>query len=195
MLFPAKKYKIIYADPPWKYSSDPNSKRGVWGLAHQHYQTMNSDELKNLPVKQIADDDCLLFLWATFPILPLAIELVKAWGFEYKTVAFVWEKLDKTNNTIKKYGLGWYTRSNCEVVLLGRKGNFDRKSASVKQIIKSTISKHSKKPNEVRDRILQLCGNLPRIELFARTKIHGWDVWGNDPNLFLEPLETFGTHE
>ena len=188
---PKKKYKIILADPPWEHSSDPNSKRGIWGLAHHRYQTMPIEELKELPIREIADDDCILFLWATFPNLQQALDLIKAWGFIYKTVAFVWEKFDRTNNVLKKYGLGWYTRSNCEIVLLGRKGKFDRKSASVQQVIKSTINKHSKKPNEVRDRILKLCGDLPRIELFARTKIHGWDVWGNDPKLKLQPLETF----
>jgi len=196
--FPNKKYKIIYADPPWSYYSysgdsdkDFLNKKRIWGIAESNYETMNLEEIKNLPIKEISDDDCILFLWATFPNLQGGLDVVKAWGFEYKTVAFVWEKSDKTNNIPKKYGLGWYTRSNCEVVLLGRKGKFDRKSASVKQIIRSTISEHSKKPNEVRDRILQLCGNLPRIELFARTKIHGWDVWGNDEKLQFEPLEVF----
>jgi len=185
------KYQIIYADPPWEYSSDPNSKRGIWGLAQNEYKTLSFEDLKKLPIPNLADENCMLFLWATFPLLPKAIELIKIWGFEYKTVAFVWVKQDKTNNVPKKYGLGWYTRSNCEVVLLGRKGKFDRKSASVKQIISSTIKNHSKKPDEVRKRILKLCGDLPRIELFARTKIHGWDVWGNDEKLMLKPLENY----
>lgn len=189
--FPNKKYKIIYADPPWEYSSDPNSKRGIWGLAHQQYQTVGIEELKQLPVQTIADDDCILFMWATFPNLQQALDLIKAWGFEYKTVGFVWEKFDKTNNTTKKYGLGWYTRSNAEIVMIGRKGKFDRKSAAVQQIVKSTIGEHSRKPDEVRKRILELCGDLPRIELFARTKIHGWDVWGNDEKLNLKPLESY----
>lgn len=188
---PDKKYKIIYADPPWEYSSDPNSKRGIWGLAHQQYKTLSIDDLKKLPIRKISDNDCILFMWATFPNLQQALDLIKAWGFEYKTVGFVWEKLGKTNNTTKKYGLGWYTRSNAEIVMIGRKGKFDRKSASVQQIIKSTIGEHSKKPNEVRTRILELCGDLPRIELFARTKVHGWDVWGNDENLELLPLESY----
>ncbi len=191
MNFPDKKYKIIYADPPWEYSSDPKSKRGIWGLAHQQYSTMKMDDLMKLPVNTISDDDCILFLWATFPNLQPALDLINAWGFEFKTVAFVWEKLSKTNNTTKKYGLGWYTRSNCEIVMLGRKGKFDRKSAAVQQIVKSTISKHSQKPDEVRQRILKLCGDLPRIELFARTRVHGWDVWGNDKKLENKPLEAF----
>lgn len=191
MNFPDKKYQIILADPPWPYSSDPNSKRGIWGLADQQYETMDMEDLKKLPVSNLADNNCILFMWATFPNLQQALDLMKAWGFTFKTVAFVWEKLDKTNNTPKKYGLGWYTRSNCEIVMLGRKGKFFRNSASVQQIIKSTISKHSQKPDEVRKRILKLCGDLPRIELFARTPIHGWDVWGNDEKLKLKPLEAY----
>lgn len=189
--FPNKKYKIIYADPPWEYSSDPNSKRGIWGLAQQQYKTMDTQKIKSLPIQTITDDDCILFLWATFPNIQQALDVINSWGFEYKTVAFVWEKLDKTNNVPKKYGLGWYTRSNCEIVMLGRKGKFDRKSASVQQIVKSTIGSHSEKPDEIRKRIIQLCGDLPRIELFARTKIHGWDVWGNDEALQNQPLEVF----
>jgi site-specific DNA-methyltransferase (adenine-specific) len=190
--FPDKKYQIIYADPPWKYSSDPKSKRGIWGLADRQYKTLDIEDLKKIPVNKISDKDCILFLWATFPNIQQALDLIKAWGFQYKTVGFVWEKYDKSNNTVKKYGLGWYTRSNCEIVMIGRKGKFIRKSASVQQIIKSTISEHSEKPNEVRDRILQLCGDLPRIELFARTKIHGWDVWGNDEKLKSATLDMFG---
>lgn len=191
MNFPTKKYKIIYADPPWSYSSDPNSKRGIWGLADQQYNTMNMEDLKKLPIQSISNDDCMLFMWATFPNLQQALDLIESWGFVYKTVAFVWEKLGKTNNTIKKYGLGWYTRSNVEIVMLGRKGKFDRQSAAVQQVIQSTIGEHSTKPNEVRNRILKLCGDIPRIELFARTKVHGWDTWGNDEKLQAEPLEAF----
>jgi len=132
--FPKKKYKIIYADPPWEYTSDPNSKRGIWGLANNQYNTMSLKKLEELPVSEISDDNCILFLWATFPNIRQALSILEYWGFTYKTVAFVWVKQDKTNTTPKKYGLGWYTRSNCEIVLIGRKGKFDRKSASVKEI-------------------------------------------------------------
>jgi N6-adenosine-specific RNA methylase IME4 len=191
MNFPTKKYSIIYADPPWEYSSDPKSKRGIWGMAHNQYDTVSIEDLKKIPVDTIADDNCILFMWATFPNLQQGLDLIKAWGFEFKTVGFVWEKFDKTNNVAKKYGLGWYTRSNCEIVMIGRKGKFNRQSAAVQQIVKSTISKHSQKPDEVRNRIIKLCGDLPRIELFARTKVHGWDVWGNDEKLEATPLESF----
>jgi len=192
--FPEKKYKIILADPAWSYESGVSPRRGIWGLAQYHYNTMTNEDIKNLPVKDIADKDCILFLWATFPNIQVALDTVKAWGFEYKTVAFVWEKTSKSNMTLKKFGLGWYTRSNVEVVLLGRKGKFDRKSAAVQQVIKSTIGKHSQKPHEVRKRILKLCGDLPRIELFARSRVHGWDTWGNDPKLDSKPLEDFLEH-
>lgn len=181
--FPNKKYNIIYADPPWLYTSDPKAKRGIWGLSQDHYKSMSIKDLKELPVNDICEDNCILFMWATFPNLRQALDLVEAWGFTYKTVAFTWVKQNKAGTEIKKYGLGWYTRSNAEIVLIGRKGKFDRKSASVKQIILSPIEGHSKKPDEVRDRILELCGDLPRIELFAREKTEGWDYWGNDPKL------------
>ena len=198
MNFPTKKYSIIYADRPWSYESfsgktdkDFLNKKRIWGMAESNYETMSLDQLKQLPVDTIADDNCILFMWATFPNLQQGLDLIKAWGFEFKTVGFVWEKFDKTNNVAKKYGLGWYTRSNCEIVMIGRKGKFNRQSAAVQQIVKSTISKHSQKPDEVRNRIIKLCGDLPRIELFARTKVHGWDVWGNDEKLEATPLESF----
>lgn len=193
-----RKYKIVYADPPWDYYSFKGNteksflnKKRVWGIAESNYNTLDLESIKSLPVNDISDDDSILFLWATFPNLQQALDVVKAWGFEYKTTAFVWEKYDKTNNVAKKYGLGSYTISNCEIVLLGRKGKFERKSKSVKQIIKSTIGKHSEKPDEIRKRILELCGDLPRIELFARSPIHGWDTWGNDDKLKCQSLEMF----
>jgi len=204
MDFPNKKYKIIYADPPWEYSSDPNSKRGIWGLAYQQYNTMDMEDLKKLPVSKIADDNCILFMWGTWPNVFEMKPLMKAWGFEYKTCAFVWRKLSKNTITVKKYGLGWYTRSNSEFVLIGRRGKFNRVSAAVQQfvdtieenngeceVIDASIKKHSEKPHEIRKRILKLCGDIPRIELFARTKVHGWDVWGNDEKLQDQPLEVF----
>lgn len=204
MKFPNKKYKLIYADPPWPYTSDPKSKRGIWGLADQKYNIMTIEDLKNLPVKNIADDNCILFMWGTWPTIFEMKPLMKSWGFEYKTCAFVWRKLSKNTITVKKYGLGWYTRSNSEFVLIGRKGKFNRVSAAVQQfvdtiqennneceVVDSPIKKHSQKPNEIRERIRKLCGDLPKIELFARTRVHGWDVWGNDEKLGNQPLEAF----
>jgi N6-adenosine-specific RNA methylase IME4 len=180
----AAKYKIIYADPPWKYSSDVKAKRGIWGTAQKHYPSMITEQLKELPVNEMADKDSVCFRWATYPILPECIEVLESWGFVYKTIAFVWDKQNKAGTDTRKYGLGWYTRSNCEVVLIGRKGEFDRKSAKVQQVIFSPIREYSRKPDEIRERILELCGDLPRIELFARTHAEGWDVWGNETGKF-----------
>ncbi len=152
---------------------------------------MSIDEIKGLPIQDISDDNCMLFMWTTMPHIPNALSIIKSWGFTFKTVPFIWIKNDLSTNTLKKYGLGYYTQSNAEQVLLGTKGKYWRESRNVKQVIQSSIKEHSRKPDEVRNRILRLCGDLPRIELFARTKIHGWDVWGNDDRLQLQPLENF----
>ena len=183
MKFPDKKYSIIYADPAWNYDID---KGNLQGSTKNHYETMTIEEIKNLPVNEIADDNCYLFLWTTSPTLKQALEVIDAWGFTYKTVAFVWEK-----SNFNGMGLGHYTRTSTEFVLLGKKGTLKRKSAKVKQNYKSYSKHHSEKPNEIRNRIIQLLGDLTKIELFARTKIHGWDVWGDDKNLQNKPLECF----
>jgi len=191
--FPDKKYKIIYADPPWDYHSawkrDGSDSAGIWGIAQDHYTSMTLDEIKNMTVDSIADDESFLFLWATFPQIQEALDVIKAWGFVYKTVAFTWVK--KNPNGTNFTGMGWYTRANAEVCLIARKGTPKVIDNSVKQIIESIPKNHSQKPNIIRNKIVQLCGDLPRIELFARTKVHGWDVWGNDEKLNLQPLESF----
>lgn len=168
------KHQIIYADPPWSYRSGK-----VNGAAQNHYPTMSDEQLYQLPVSTLAADTCVLFLWCTFPKLPEALKLIKAWGFTFKTVAFVWLKQNKSGNGFF-LGLGWWTRSNAEICLLAVKGKPQRKSASVRQLVFAPIEQHSKKPDIVRDRILELMGNLPRIELFARQTAPGWDVWGNE---------------
>lgn len=140
---------------------------------------MSIDELCALPVAELAAKDCVLFLWATFPQLPEALQLIKAWGFHYKTVAFVWLKRNRKSPSWF-YGLGYWTRGNAEICLLAIKGKPKRKSAGVHQFIISPIEQHSKKPDEARQKILALMGDLPRVELFARQKTPGWDVWGNE---------------
>jgi len=187
--FPNKKYKIIYADPPWSYDSGVSPTGGIWGLASNHYKTMSLEDIKNLPVDKIVDKDCFLFLWATFPQIQEALDVITEWGFKYKTVGFTWIKKDSTGKNFM--GTGRYTRSNAEVCLIARKGNPKVVNHGIRQIIESVRVKHSKKPIEVRDRIIQLCGDLPRIELFARTRVHGWDTWGNDEKLQNQPLEAF----
>ena len=169
-----KKYQIIYADPPWQY----NKKAGQ-GIAADHYPTMSLQEICDLPVRKLADKDCVLFLWVTFPQLREGLSVIQAWGFQYKTVAFVWVKQNKKADTLF-LGLGHWTRSNAEFCILATRGSPKRQSAGVHQVIVSHIEEHSKKPQEARERIVQLMGDVPRIELFARQKTPGWDVWGNE---------------
>ena len=142
---------------------------------------MRLEELAALPVSDLADTDCALFLWATFPQLPEALRLIRAWGFSYKTVAFVWLKTNRKARTWF-YGLGFWTRSNAEICLLATKGHPKRQAANIHQLIVSPVERHSRKPDEARDRIVALMGDLPRIELFARQETPGWEVWGNEVN-------------
>lgn len=171
------KYNIIYADPPWNYRDKASA--GERGAAFK-YPTMSDHDIKNLPIKDIAADDCALFLWITFPKLDIALDVIKAWGFKYKTCAFTWVKTNKVNKNSLFWGMGNFTRSNAEVCLLATKGKPKRVSAAVHQVVMSPIGKHSKKPDEVRTRIEQLMGNVSRVELFSREIVPGWDALGND---------------
>ena len=173
------KYSVIYADPPWSYRTWNN--KGSGRTAENHYPTMTLHDICALPVADIADKDCALFLWATFPNLPQAFEAIKAWHFEYKTVAFCWVKRNKKSSSWF-VGLGHWTRANAEICLLATKGKPQRISKSVRQIVDTPIERHSKKPDEVRNRIVELMGDVPRIELFAREHTAGWDVFGNEVN-------------
>jgi N6-adenosine-specific RNA methylase IME4 len=181
--FPNKKYNVIYADPPWQYNNynyarTKDGRRAKRGVAKE-YGVMNIEDIKQLPVQDISDDNCILFLWVTFPLLYEGLDTMKAWGFEYKTCGFNWIKKNKVSDSLF-WGMGNWTRSNSELCLLGVKGKPERMSASVHQVVLSPIDKHSKKPDIVRDRIVELCGDVPRIELFARQYVPGWDVWGNE---------------
>lgn len=169
-----KRYTVIYADPPWRYEQ-----KRLSGAAEKHYPTMSMDDLERLDVEGITEKDAALFLWVTFPQLPEALRLIKAWGFKYKTVAFVWVKQNKSGKGWF-FGLGFWTRSNAEICLLATKGKPKRKSAKVRQLILSPVRSHSEKPEEARSRITELMGDVPKIELFARDKPQGWHVWGNE---------------
>lgn len=173
MIYSGKKYQIIYADPPWQYRNMGN----IQATANSHYNTMSQKDIESLPVSQIADDNSILFLWATFPKLQEALDTIKAWGFEYKTSGFTWIKKNKNGGNF--FGVGWYTKSNAEVCLIGARGRSPKNSNSVSSIIESVREGHSKKPAIVRDKIVEFCGDLPRIELFARESVEGWDVLGN----------------
>lgn len=172
-----KKYSIIYADPPWQYKT--YSQKGQERSAESHYPTMELEAIQALPVAELAADDCVLFLWTTIPLLKDCFSVIQAWGFTYKTVAFVWIKKNRKSDSLF-WGMGHWTRANAELCILATKGNPKRRSAGVHQVIMTPIEEHSKKPNETRDRIIALVGDLPRIELFARQKTAGWDVWGNE---------------
>ena len=142
-------------------------------------QTMCIEDIKALPVGELAAKDCALFLWITFPCLCEALEVLTAWGFSYKTVAFVWVKQNRRNDDLFT-GMGYWTRANAEICILATKGHPKRVDAGVRQVILSHIEEHSKKPDEARERIVRLMGDLPRVELFARQSPEGWDVWGNE---------------
>ena len=172
-----KKYSVILADPPWSFRAW--SDKGMGRSAEQHYPTMRLEDIKALPVADLAAGDCVLFLWATFPMLKEALEVVDAWGFTYKTVAFTWVKENRKSPGLF-WGLGYWTRANAEVCLLATRGSPKRQSAAVHQVILSPVERHSKKPDEVRERIAALMGDVPRVELFARQQTPGWDIWGNE---------------
>jgi N6-adenosine-specific RNA methylase IME4 len=179
-----KKYNIILCDPPWKYEDGrntptKNNPSGAGG-ASKHYPTLSLDEIKAFPVPEITDTSCMLLMWCTGPKMDWGIEILKYWGFHFCTIPFVWIKIKHNSNEIRLDGIGSYTLNNAEYVLLGRKGKYWRKSTKVKQIIFSQKMKHSEKPEELKRRIVDLFGDVPRIELFCRRKTKGWDVWGNE---------------
>lgn len=174
-----KKYNIIYADPPWQYKVWPRD-TGLGRSAESHYPTMQKEDIQNLPVSDLADKNAVLLLWVTYPCLLEGLELIEKWGFKYKTCGFSWIKLNKKSDT-PFVGMGYYTRANNEICLLATRGKpLPRLSRAVKQVIISRIERHSKKPDEVRTRIVELFGDIPRIELFAREYADGWDCWGNE---------------
>lgn len=172
-----KKYQIIYADPPWKYQ-DKSKSHG--GGAESHYPCMSISEMSALPIKDISADDSVLLMWVTMPMLEVAFEVIRAWGFKYKTCAFTWVKINKDGSIYM--GMGRHTRGNAEVCLLSTKGKgVVRIDAGIKNTHLFKRSRHSQKPNEFRTMIEKLYGNdTSRIELFAREKTKGWDVWGNE---------------
>lgn len=188
-----KKYNIIYADPPWM-ENKRNNQNTKFGRASQgYYNLMTTDEICKLPIKDITAPNCALFMWVTFPHLLEAEKVMKAWGFKYKTIAFNWFKVNK-NNQKPCFGIGYYTKSNTEICLLGIKGKMKPISNYVSSVViaeeedgdiidtatvVSVRQEHSKKPAIVRDKIVELFGDLPRVELFARQTYDGWDSFGD----------------
>lgn len=172
---PGDRFGIIYADPPWDYKGQlqhAGPASGDTGGAIRHYATVTLDDLKKLPVGSVAAADCLLFLWATSPHLDQAIDLGKAWGFDWATVAFVWDK--------GRVNPGFYTMSQCELCLVFRRGRIPtpRGARNERQLVHAERGPHSAKPEEVRRRIERMFPEQRKIELFARREVEGWSAWG-----------------
>ena len=177
-----KKYNIIYADPPWRYNKNWGN-----GCVKHHYETMTFEDIKNMDIKGMSEDNCHLYLWVTNPFLQEGFELLKKWGFKYKQT-ITWIKTYKSGDPIM--GLGYYFRVCTEHCLFAVKGKLPRIKKDMKNIIISPQRKHSQKPDEFRDIIIRHSGDLPRIELFARERTKGWDVWGNETDKFNTPLSS-----
>jgi N6-adenosine-specific RNA methylase IME4 len=177
-------YKVIYADPPWTFAT--YSRKGKGRSAEAHYDCMSMEDIKALPVVQWAADDCVLFLWTTDPLLEKAFEIIRAWGFTYKTVGFYWAKLNRQTPASPGHGfftgLGFWTRANPELCLLATRGKPHRRRADVRKLIVSPRREHSRKPDEAYERIEALCDG-PYLEMFARFPRPGWDNWGIDTEL------------
>lgn len=171
-----KKYNIIYADPPWKYRDKATA--GRRGAIYK-YPTMSINEICDLPIRNISADNCALFIWTTAPMIDKCFDVIRSWGFKYKTIAFTWIKENKKSKSLF-WGMGNWTRANAEICLLATKGKPQRISASVHSVIVSPIEQHSKKPDETRKRIVDLLGDQSKIELFARCQSDEWDCWGNE---------------
>lgn len=174
---PRRDYAVVYADPPWNGLGWNNG--SGWKCPANHYAVQGEDWIRALPVSAISSQNCALFLWVTFPNLPAGLRVMESWGFRYATNAFTWVKRNRKTPTWF-WGCGNYTRANAEICLLGMRGTLKRASASVHSVVDNCIGKHSEKPDVVRQRIVALFGDVPRVELFARQRTPGWDAWGNE---------------
>lgn len=178
----SKKYNVIYADPPWKYQSkQPFRMQGTrFHRLEEVYQTATVEDMSRWDIGRIAAPDCALFMWSTDSHLPEAIELMKAWGFKYRTVGFVWVKQTSKGNLVRN--LGQWTLKSEELCLIGTKGRAHglKVAHNIPQLVFEERTQHSKKPEAVPDLIEKMFGAVPRIELFARQTRPGWDCWGNE---------------
>lgn len=191
------KAEIIYADPAWKFVT--YSKKGMGKSPDNHYKTMTLNEIKGLPINTIAAENCVCFLWVVDNLLDEGIKVLESWGFTFKTVAFTWAKhgkkvkipIGKKPTKIQRirtiefnrkwhFGMGYWTRANPEMCLLGTKGHPKRDKRNVRQLVISSVREHSRKPDRIKNDIVNLCGDISRIELFSRTKTPGWSAWGDE---------------
>jgi N6-adenosine-specific RNA methylase IME4 len=171
-----KRFSVILADPPWTFKV--YSGKGKQRSADRHYNTLSLDDIKALPVESLAADDCALFLWGVCPEVPGALDVIRAWGFEFKTKAFTWIKLNPKGEGLHT-GMGYWTRANSEDVWLATRGNPRRLAMDVHQVVTAPVGEHSEKPTEVHGRIERLLAG-PYLEIFARAERSGWTTWGNE---------------
>lgn len=190
-------YRAIMADPPWHFRARTALQVGKWTSrrdAEKHYAVMGLDDIKALPVREVAAADAHLFLWTTGPCLRRSFEVIEAWGFRYSAVAFTWIKLRRSHNAMQlrilpmaesdlHVGLGLTTRKNAEFCLLARRGNAKRAAKDVREVIMAPVREHSRKPDEAFDRVRRYCEG-PYLELFSRQSRVGWDSWGNETGKF-----------
>jgi N6-adenosine-specific RNA methylase IME4 len=175
----ALKYRAILADPPWKFAT--YSTKGMGRSAEAHYDCMTLSDIAELPVREWAAEDSVLFLWTTDPLLQQALSIVSAWGFTYKTIGFVWAKSRKDHTSVSDQdhpiGTGYWARGNPELCLLATRGKPKRLSKSVRKLIVAPRREHSRKPDEIYSRIEALCEG-PYLEMFSRFPRNGWDCVG-----------------
>lgn len=176
MELPNKKYNIIYADPPWSFNNK-NTGGTMKSGANAKYNTMTVQDIMNMDIPSICDDDCVLFMWWVASQPKEALAVMESWGFKLKTMTgFNWSKRTKLNKPY--FGMGFWTRAGSECCLIATKGKPKPVSHSIRSVIEAKNLKHSKKPDIFADRIIDLCGDVPRIELFARDRKPDWDSWG-----------------
>lgn len=186
-----RKFQIFHADPPWRFKTW--SEAGQDRAPEQHYPTMPLDEIMAMPVREISDPDAALFLWVYQPMLPQAMALIEAWGFELKTVAFIWVKTNGAPGQDRLFwdqadcrkGLGYHTRAGTEQVWLATRGRgYDRLDKGVGQTVFAAPREHSRKPDVIATLIDRIVGDVPKLEMFGRVERKGWDVLGNEVGKF-----------
>jgi site-specific DNA-methyltransferase (adenine-specific) len=192
--FPDRKYAVVYADPPWRTQvagwnaevgkdggrHNPKDKYKFEVLDQPPYNTMTDDEIMAMPVKDIITDDALLFIWCIENRIPIITQLMETWGFRWGSVAFVWHKTGQVCLWKENAPFGPLPRRGCEFCFMGKRGKWIGRNVDVRQYLNSPRREHSRKPDEVRLRIDQLVGDVPKIELFARKRFTGWDAWGDE---------------
>lgn len=172
-------YGAIMADPAWRFAV--RSPKGEGRSASQHYATMTIEEIKTIPVADMAAPDCALFLWVIDTMIPDGLEVIKAWGFQFKTVGFNWGKLNRDGSPFM--GTGYWTRANPELCFLATRGHPKRLDRGVRRLILAQRREHSRKPDDAYAGVQRLVSG-PYLDMFSREKRSGWDQWGSEPDKF-----------